>query len=163
MSEMGSGPFVRGCPPGAGADDAAARVRLSIGALAIDVVGDDPETLEWIAEFLAPAFSAQPLDSLPTNAAQAQHMVHFESAPADYARLQEALASAPLEELEAFTLDGSFSRHRGWDASDGRRWIYGKQHEAFYGIDPAARSVRVVGAEAGNFPVPERCRATPAR
>ncbi len=130
---------------------APAEIRLTLGALAIDVNADDPAALVWLAEFLGPAFAARPRRSLPAGSDEAQHLVQFEMAPSEHARLGRALASAPLEGLEAFTWDGSFSRHRGWDDPDGRRWIHDEKHDVFIGVDPAARSIRVVAPGEGTF------------
>jgi len=138
--------------PADGVGQAPEGIRLTLGALTIDVSGDDPTDLGWLAEFLGPAFAARPRNSLPAGTDEAQHVLHFERAPAEHARLRRALASVPLQEIEAFTLDGSFSCHRGWDDPDGRRWIHDKQHDAFYGVDPEARSIRVVAPADSTLP-----------
>ncbi len=135
-----------------GARRVRAGIRLTLGALAIDVNADDPTALVWLAEFLGPAFTARPRSSLPADADEPQHVVQFEIAPAEHARLRRALAGAPLEGLEAFTWDGSFSRHRGWDDPDGRRWIHDEKHDIFYGVGPAACSIRVVAPGEGTLP-----------
>ena len=139
-------------PPRDDSDRVSAGLRVTVDALAIDIIGDDPTALVWLAEFLGPAFVSQPLDSPPAGAVAAQHSVQFEVAPAEHAGLHQALAGAPLEGVKVFTFDGSFSRHRGWDADDKRRWIHDTKEDTFYGIDPSGRSIRLVATGAGGFP-----------
>jgi hypothetical protein len=131
---------------GDGAGLAPAATRYCIGGTAIDVASDIPAALHWLAEFLEPAFTAS---AAPSGAVEARHTVYFETSGHD--RLQRSLVAAPLSELEAFTFDGSFSRHRGWDDPDGTRWIHDKRFDTFLGVDLSGGSVRVVAKGDGCF------------
>jgi len=131
---------------------APAEIRLALGTLAIDVSGDDPTALSWLVEFLEPAFAAQPRSLRADGTSHAQHVVHFETSPSEHALLRRSLASASRGKLDTFTMDGRFSRHRGWAAPGGRRWIHDKKHDTFYGVDSAALSIRAVASAKGGFP-----------
>jgi len=123
------------------------RIGFRYETLTIDVGVDERATLAWLVEFLAPAFQA-----VPSDPSAADHLVLFETTPARYAKLQNALASAPTETFDGFTYDGRFSRHPGWIADDGQIWVLDERHDTFYGVDKDARSVFVVAGRRGPYP-----------
>lgn len=124
-----------------------ARIGLRYETLTIDVGADEGATLEWLIEFLAPAFQAVPFDP-----SAADHLVLFETTPARYAKLRDALASASPQTFDGFTYDGRFSHHPGWVVENGRVWVRDERHDTFYGVDDDARSVLVVAGRRGPYP-----------
>jgi hypothetical protein len=131
---------------------AATEMRLRIDATGIDVGGDDPGTLVWLAEFFEPAFASSPLESLGADLAVAHAGVRFEQSPAEHARLSRTRVGEPPVEFESFTLDGSFERHTGWHGRKRWRWAHDERHDAFYGVDPDAHAIRIVARADRPFP-----------
>ncbi len=113
-------------------------LRLRYEGLTLEVAYSDAALGAWLAEFLSPAFEVLGVGRRP------DHRVHLVNAPAEHVRLHEVLKTAPLEDLEGFTFDGSFSRHRGWTDADGQLWVHDERYDAFYGVGGGAAQVRVV-------------------
>ena len=128
------------------AGEACPRLGLRHGPVAIDVLSDDSASLEWLAEFLAPAFRTR------GPGRRAHHRVVFGVAPKLYASLRRRLGSAPPHRLEAFGYDGSFSSHRGLRDEAGTTWVHDPACEVFHGVDETARAVWVAAKRAGEWP-----------
>jgi hypothetical protein len=122
------------------------RLRLRFDSLVIEVASEDRAAIAWLEEFLAPAFQVIRRDRKAPD-----HEVVFRISPAEHADLHCRLESASLKGLEGFTLDGSFTRHRGW-RSKGRTWVHAEDHDTFFGVAPRARSVVVVAGSDGGGP-----------
>ena len=114
-------------------------VRLAHGAIRIDVGSAERAVLEWLVEFLGPAFEERSAD-----AAAPDHLVRFDAAPVEHAELHALLASAPAGEIEGFTLDGEFTRHRAFVDRHGLAWAHDDSHDVFFCVEPGGRTVRVV-------------------
>lgn len=122
-------------------------LRLRQGPVTIDVLSDDAGALSWLAEFLGPAFRPG-----PPGRPKPSHRVVLETSGTRHATLVRRRASAPLQGLQGFTLDGSFSRHRGWRDADHTLWVDDPTYNTFYGVDAAARSLVVVANQKKSRP-----------
>ncbi|MHC4845664.1 MAG: phosphoenolpyruvate carboxykinase (ATP) [Planctomycetota bacterium] len=118
---------------------AGAELKLAIDGARIDVAADHAADLDWLAEFLAPAFDVD-----APGPGRADHHVRLTISAAGYARLRDALGRAPRAEIEGLGFDGRFSRHACTTDERGRTWAHDERWELFLGVDDGARRVDVV-------------------
>lgn len=117
-------------------------VLLGYGQLVVEVRSSDPTSLQWLAEFMAPAFEQVPVQSGPPIARR----LDFDVAPRGYSDLQRLHKAATLDGLEGFSFDGSFSLHRARRDEAGWTWIRDEKRGVFFGVSGDGRHTRVVTA-----------------
>lgn len=98
---------------------------FDIASLCVRVTSSDAATLDWLGEFLGPAFPPADAASVP------HHAIAVEFNSIDY---ENCVRTAPeaAEEIDCFTLDQRYGRCRSWLDSARRRLIHDSNTGCLY-------------------------------
>lgn len=117
---------------------APARLRLRHAATVLALESAAPGVLEWLHEFVAPAFE-------PVDEGTPRQTVVFRADAEHHLRLSaEAPPAARAHTLDGLTFDGHFSRPRAWTAAGGETRALDDLNGLAYRIDAGRRHVEIV-------------------
>ena len=110
---------------------------FEFASLCVRVTSTDGAMLDWLGEFLGPAFSPSDATSIP------RHAIAVEFNSTDYENLTRAVPHA-AEEIDCFTRDQRYSRRPSWLDSAGRRIIQDRHTECLYIYDDRDREALTI-------------------
>ena len=107
----------------------------------IRVRSDDPSALEWLHEFLAPAFEVE------DSANHCEWSVRVVISSDWFDELQCESSRSCLNSFDCFTLDNQFTVCQGWVRHNRQRVLYDRQYQTYYIISENGRTVDFVVRE----------------
>ena len=105
---------------------------------AIRIRSDDSSALEWLQEFLTPAFSAE------GPAVSGDWSVSLSSSGDWFDELEHESSRNRLSSFDCFTLDSQFTSCQGWVRPNRQRVMLDRQYASYYIISESGRSVDIV-------------------
>ncbi len=109
--------------------------------LRVSAKSNDPITLDWLTEFLCPNFEI-------ASGGTADCTVTAIADPFRYAERLALTGRADGRGVDCFARDTGTVRLVKWDLGGGRQLIHDNTFKAFYLLDPAAKEIEVVTADA---------------
>lgn len=118
------------------------RLQLDYAGVGLTVRSDDRAMLTWLAEFLAPSFTA-------VSHCASDYAIHCDTDNAEYERLLRLKQSANCRDVDCFSNDGNFSRSMAWTDSNGVTWLHPNSEGAFVGIPATGSKLWIIDRDAG--------------
>jgi len=117
-------------------------MKYSYNEFSVDVHCDDSAPLQWLTEFIVPAFeSVQDVNS--------KFNVTLSLSPSIFERVARKGPSADNPNVNCFIMDGRFKQHRRWQADPGERRVFDEKLRVFYTLAVNKGEIAVVAERDG--------------